>query len=555
MHIWIPAPLRHIAKLLCRIRVLGAENIPLSGGAVVIANHTSNFDFVLLQLACARPLRFLAYEAIDRPVPLAWFLKNSGAIEVSKGNRMQWVREAVKALEKGELVCVFPEGMISPIGDLMPLRSGFELLARKAGVPVIPVGIDARRDPIPFSQNGNSLKFPRLLPRSVCIAFGKPIPCGGADCVTARAALLELRTRAFSKRPMLSGHTGRETVLALARHPGSLVLVDRGHERRVIRAAHLIADAAVLSRRLRQLVPERRVGVALPPGPEAAIAYLAVLCAGKVPVNMGSGAEAFAVNSVLQEAGVGTVLTQESLCSRPTWHARVLGVRSEIEAGGGKWALSLWFAAAWLFPGRWIAASMGIPSKGGDDEAVGFCRAGDRESQKEKILSHRELLTICAQLSDISLPHRPAVTLGCIPLSHGFVFSAAFWSPLVNGGCLVTLPGPADTPEVIAAIRDENVSVFFSIPALLASIQQVAGPVDMRSLDLIIGEPGAIPVVLKRRFLEKFNIQIREHWGSGERASIQKARFPKPCGAVSDGVDQIGLESETDGRISPALLA
>jgi hypothetical protein len=97
--------------------------------------------------------------------------------------------------------------------------------------------------------------------------------------------------------------------------------------------------------------------------------------------------------------------------------------------------------------------------------------------------------------------------------------------------------------------------VFFSIPALLASIQQVAGPVDMRSLDLIIGEPGAIPVVLKRRFLEKFNIQIREHWGSGERASIQKARFPKPCGAVSDGVDQIGLESETDGRISPALLA
>ena len=212
MHTWAPALLRGVARRLFRVRVLGTENLPKSGGAVVIANHISRLDFMLLRLACTRPLRLLFGEETDAPGPVAWLTKGSGAIEVSNSNRMQWVREAVKALEDGQLVCVFPEGSVSPSGSLMPLRNGFEYLARRAQVPVIPVGIDCDRDAPPRSRYDHSWNFPRGLPKPFCIAFGEPIPCGKADRAAARTALLRLSSRAYFERPHLGGNLARETV-------------------------------------------------------------------------------------------------------------------------------------------------------------------------------------------------------------------------------------------------------------------------------------------------------------------------------------------------------
>src|ERR1035438_7120462 len=168
----------------------------------------------------------------------------------------------------------------------MAIRKGFELMARRARVPVIPAAIDGLWGSV-FSFAGNKYlwKLPRLLPTPVCVVFGDPIPADEADAVTARKALMELGTDAFAERPVLRRHIGREAVRALARRPGSVALVDRTSGRRVLTAAQLIAAAAVLARRLRDTVPENRVGIVLPPGAGAVIANLAVVCAGKVPVN------------------------------------------------------------------------------------------------------------------------------------------------------------------------------------------------------------------------------------------------------------------------------
>src|ERR1700679_2989272 len=98
MPLWIAIPVGLLARLLYRVRVLGVSHVPKSGGAVVIANHTSYMDVVVLQLACPRALRFVAFRGPGTGRLLAWIFERAGVIAVSPDRPSQWLRSAVAAL-------------------------------------------------------------------------------------------------------------------------------------------------------------------------------------------------------------------------------------------------------------------------------------------------------------------------------------------------------------------------------------------------------------------------------------------------------------------------
>ncbi|MDB6127740.1 MAG: AMP-dependent synthetase, partial [Verrucomicrobia bacterium] len=131
-----------IAWLLYRVRRGGTENFPATGGVLLIANHLSYIDPVVLQLACPRPIRFIGYKGLKDQLFFRWVFRLSGAIPISQTSSMEGTRLAIKALQAGEVVAIFPEGHISRTGQLMPIMRGFEVVARKAGVPIIPAFID-----------------------------------------------------------------------------------------------------------------------------------------------------------------------------------------------------------------------------------------------------------------------------------------------------------------------------------------------------------------------------------------------------------------------------
>ena len=169
-----------IAVLLYRVRTRGREHIPATGGAIIIVNHLSYVDPVVLQLACPRPIRFFGHKGLRSSGFFDWVFRLSGALTINAGKPTEAIRLAIKAVEAGEIVAIFPEGSISRTGQLMAIRRGFELIARKAGVPVIPAYIDGIWGSV-FSFAGNSYlwKSPRLMPTHVFVVFGPPLP--GAD--------------------------------------------------------------------------------------------------------------------------------------------------------------------------------------------------------------------------------------------------------------------------------------------------------------------------------------------------------------------------------------
>lgn len=139
-------------------------------GGVIIANHRSSADPFFIHRAARRRVRWMvAREYCDRKV-MGWFLEEFGAIPTRRGGiDNASVREAVHLLQKGQWVGVLPEGRINMTDEFMlPVRPGAALLARRAGVPIVPVYIEGA----PFNETPIS---PFLMSAQVTIYVGEPI--------------------------------------------------------------------------------------------------------------------------------------------------------------------------------------------------------------------------------------------------------------------------------------------------------------------------------------------------------------------------------------------
>ena len=546
-----------IARLLYRVRSRGCEHIPAKGGAVIIANHLSYVDPVLLQLACPRPIRFIGHKSLRSNRFFDWVFRLSGALTISAGKPAEAIRLAIKAVEAGEIVAVFPEGQISRTGQLMAIRRGFEVIARKANAPIIPVYIDGVWGSV-FSFAGNSYlwKSPRLMPTQVFVQIGAPIPLDQATPAHARKLLLDLGAEAFDERPVLRRHLGRECVRSLVKHPGRLAIVDRTAERKPVKAGQLVAAASALSRHIRRTIPERRVGIVLPPGAGAFIANLAVICAGKIPVNLNFTAGRSALEASMKIAGVVTVLSADAVRQKVPnfpWPERTLDLRVVIAEMGGKRAILPWLVLAWILPNQWYATLLGLPKVGDREEAGLLFTSGSSGEPKGVALSHRNILANCTQISSLSILPEDASMVGCLPLFHSMGFTVTLWYVLIRGCRVVTVPSPLDTRRIIEAIRDEGATVLLGAPTFIRPILRKAQPGELRSLELVVTGAEKLPDDLYREFLERFHIEIMQGYGLTETTPASNINQPHPPITTATAEPQIGKRTGSTGRLLPGM--
>ncbi|HEX4544554.1 MAG TPA: MFS transporter, partial [Candidatus Acidoferrum sp.] len=208
---------------LYRLNVAGRENVPARGGALLTPNHVSMADAVLLIASIDRPIRFLMFRGSYEHPLVKPFAKIMGVIPIAsdQGPRemLHSLRLATEALKNGEVVCIFPEGQMTRIGQMMPFRRGMERIVKGVDVPIIPVNLDGVWGSI-FSFSGGRFlwKFPRRIPYPVRITFGKPLlPTTSSQEV--RRVVQDLGAEAFERRKKHM-HTLSETFAYTARrHP------------------------------------------------------------------------------------------------------------------------------------------------------------------------------------------------------------------------------------------------------------------------------------------------------------------------------------------------
>jgi 1-acyl-sn-glycerol-3-phosphate acyltransferase len=133
-------------RLVYRFRVRGDEHIPLAGPAILVCNHVSFVDPVLLMAASPRPIRFIMDHQIFRIPLLGWFFRLAGAIPIAAQRDdpaiyAQAFERARRVLGEGDLLCIFPEGAITRDGALGEFKGGVMKLLETNPVPVIPLAL------------------------------------------------------------------------------------------------------------------------------------------------------------------------------------------------------------------------------------------------------------------------------------------------------------------------------------------------------------------------------------------------------------------------------
>src|SRR6266513_2853925 len=236
-----------LVRCFYRVSAVGLENLP-AGGFLLVPNHITWVDALILQLACPRPIRYVIGQEYYHKRILHPILRTIGCIPISKRQSHAAVRAAAEKIAEGEIVCVFPEGELERRGTLLRLQRGYELIARHANARVVPVWLDQLWGSIFSFQGGRFFtKFPRRIPYPVIIAFGKPLQGEAADHATVREELLKLGEFCFSCRPSLDRHLAEECVRGLKRRRFATAVID-GIDHSQLSRSKLLGAAAALSR-------------------------------------------------------------------------------------------------------------------------------------------------------------------------------------------------------------------------------------------------------------------------------------------------------------------
>src|SRR5437016_2111503 len=266
---------RALGRCFYRVTALGIENLP-EGGFLLLPNHISWVDALVLQLASPRSIRYIIDQEFYHKPLLHPFLRIVGCIPIDIRHSRSAIRAATEKIAAGEIVCLFPEGQLTRSGTLLRLRRGYELIARHANAPVVPVWLDQLWGSIFSFQGGRFFtKLPKRIPYHVTIAFGKPLKAEAADIATVREELLELGEFCFSKRPSLNRHLAEPCVRGLKKRPFATAVVD-GLDHSALSRSKLLGAAAALSRYLGKEFPDERIAIVLPASKGSMVANLAV---------------------------------------------------------------------------------------------------------------------------------------------------------------------------------------------------------------------------------------------------------------------------------------
>jgi 1-acyl-sn-glycerol-3-phosphate acyltransferase len=183
-----------------RLEKSGLERVPEEGAALIVCNHVSFVDALVIAAACRRPIRFVMDHRIFKLPILSFVFRTGRAIPIAPAKEDPAMMErafgeVAKALKDGDLVAIFPEGRITDTGDLYPFRPGLKRILEATPVPVVPVALRGLWGSFFSRKGGAAMTRPaRLLPfKRIGIAVGELVPAAAASPEGLQANVLALR--------------------------------------------------------------------------------------------------------------------------------------------------------------------------------------------------------------------------------------------------------------------------------------------------------------------------------------------------------------------------
>jgi acyl-[acyl-carrier-protein]-phospholipid O-acyltransferase/long-chain-fatty-acid--[acyl-carrier-protein] ligase len=542
-----------LTRTIYRIRVEGRDNIPERGGALFVCNHVSFVDALLLIAATDREVRFMMYKGTYERPYVKPFARILGIIPISSEQRprdmLKSLQTASEAIKNGEVVCIFAEGQITRIGQMLPFRRGLERIMKDVDAPIVPVALEGVWGSIfSFEKRRFVWKLPHQFPYPVTVSFGKPLPAN-TPAVEVRQAVQELLADAWPHRRQHIRPLHRAFVRTARRHPRRFAMADLQTPR--VSFGSALVRTVFLARRLRSIwAGQRLVGLLLPPSvPGALVNWAAMLC-GKVPVNLNYTVSEQTLASCIQQCGIKTVLTSRTFLEKvklkvacetvfledvvgaasnsrsadgprppqPGIESVAQGSSSRLRPGTPTLGEKLTAVfMAWLLPVRWLERTLGNDRKIGlDDLATVIFSSGSTGEPKGVMLSHYNIGSNIEQLEQVFGLGKRDGFLGILPFFHSFGFTGTLSLPAVLGVGVAYHPNPLDAKTIGPLISEYELTFLLATPTFLQIYMRGCDPADFGSLHVVLTGAEKLPERLANAFDEQFGIRPLEGYGCTE---------------------------------------
>jgi acyl-[acyl-carrier-protein]-phospholipid O-acyltransferase/long-chain-fatty-acid--[acyl-carrier-protein] ligase len=517
---------------LYRLRIVGQQHVPQSGGALLVPNHMSFVDGFLLIASVDRPIRFVVDAAYATHPLFKWLMTAMKVIPITSAGDTRMIlwalRSAGQALDDGAIVCIFPEGQITRTGTLLPFRRGFERIVKGRQVPVIPVHLDRVWGSIFSFERGRFFtKWPERIPYPVSVSFGAPLP-SDTPAHNLRDAVLTLGEAAWRLRKSYRRPLHREFIHAMRRHSFRFAMAD--HTRPHVSSLQALIGSIVLARALRQhWENQRHVGILLPPTVAGALLNVAAPLCGKTSVNLNYTAGKSGLEAAVRLAGLRTIVTSRAFVEKAkldlpdgpsiVWLedvARTIGTGQKLVAS----------LLALCLPARIIELACGQNTPlTMDDLATIIFSSGSTGEPKGVMLSHFSVDANAQGAGQVLHLYQDERVLGILPFFHSFGY-LVFWFVMFNNAGMVFHPSPIDVAAIGELVRRYRITFLVTTPTFLQLYQRRCTPEQFSSLRVVLTGAEKLPSRLAQAFEDRFGIGPIEGYGVTECAPVVAVNCP-----------------------------
>jgi len=511
-----------LTRFCYRIKVVGQRNVPSQGGVLLVCNHVSWVDAVILLATQQRRIRFVMDRGIYNN---RWFnpiFRLMRGIPISATDPPKRIvaslRQARSAMDEGFIVCIFAEGAVTRNGMLQAFRGGFERIMRGSSYSVVPAYIGGAWGSIFSYYYGKLLStLPRKFPYPVSVHFGEPM---AADSTSAqiRQKVLELSSDYFQGLKKKERSLGEYFIQTARRNWLRHCTSDVSGKK--LNYGQTLAGAVALGVEINSItLGQEKVGILLPPCIGAAVTNLAVTISGKVAVNLNYSVSEDVMASAINQCGIKTIISSRKFMKKAGLSESLGGVVfiEEIAKRITIAAKVRAYLKAWLVPSK-ILANAG--KFNADDLATVIFSSGSSGDPKGVMLSHHNILSNSRALRMVFQIKRNDDLCGVLPFFHSFGYTCALWLPLISGISASYIPNPLDSKMVGKSVRRNGSTILFAPPTFLMNYARRIEPEDFSTLREVAAGAEKLKTSLSDLFEEKFGIKLLEGYGATELSPV-----------------------------------